>query len=396
MSEEINIMDEMKPCPHCGGQILAVARKCKHCKQWLVPQDTTSSGGEGFVMSPEAPPGAVDGGCVSAFAADWSPLPEEQMFFFQETHSFTGPEAGMAGFFPTCYHLMISNRRVLAIAKDKKGKVASNAFHLDQVKIAQTTQKTLTHFFEMVVADPGERLVNYKFGAAVKQEWVAAAVDFISRCKGGFEKTQNAMTTGQLQQASKPAAVPEKLDRGELVIIGTPPAEVFNRIQASLSGKERLLLLFVHKGCYLALTTEAVLIQKTGFAYTASFGGVRTKSFEYPLITAVDLKKGLILSHLEISAAGLTEAKNDSAWANMERENVFQFDSDDYPTMELVARKIRQLMRESRAPKAAEPAKAAEQEDIPTKIKKLAELKEAGILTPEEFQKKKDELLSRM
>ena len=28
-------MSETKICPHCGGEILAVAKKCKHCGQWL-------------------------------------------------------------------------------------------------------------------------------------------------------------------------------------------------------------------------------------------------------------------------------------------------------------------------------------------------------------------------
>ena len=35
-------------------------------------------------------------------------------------------------------------------------------------------------------------------------------------------------------------------------------------------------------------------------------------------------------------------------------------------------------------------------DDIPTQIKKLAELKEQGILTDEEFNKKKTELLNKM
>ena len=28
-------MAETKICPHCGGEILVVAKKCKHCRQWL-------------------------------------------------------------------------------------------------------------------------------------------------------------------------------------------------------------------------------------------------------------------------------------------------------------------------------------------------------------------------
>lgn len=28
-------MEEKKICPYCGGEILAVAKKCKHCGKWL-------------------------------------------------------------------------------------------------------------------------------------------------------------------------------------------------------------------------------------------------------------------------------------------------------------------------------------------------------------------------
>jgi hypothetical protein len=28
-------MEETKKCPYCGGEILATAKKCKHCKKWL-------------------------------------------------------------------------------------------------------------------------------------------------------------------------------------------------------------------------------------------------------------------------------------------------------------------------------------------------------------------------
>jgi uncharacterized membrane protein YvbJ len=28
-------MEGTKKCPYCGGEIIAAAKKCKHCKQWL-------------------------------------------------------------------------------------------------------------------------------------------------------------------------------------------------------------------------------------------------------------------------------------------------------------------------------------------------------------------------
>ena len=35
------IMEEMKVCPFCGKEILAVAKMCKYCREWL-PEDTAN------------------------------------------------------------------------------------------------------------------------------------------------------------------------------------------------------------------------------------------------------------------------------------------------------------------------------------------------------------------
>ncbi len=32
-------MEETKKCPYCGKEILAVAKKCKHCGEWLDSRD---------------------------------------------------------------------------------------------------------------------------------------------------------------------------------------------------------------------------------------------------------------------------------------------------------------------------------------------------------------------
>lgn len=32
-------MEDTKKCPYCGGEIKAVAKKCKHCGKWLVEGD---------------------------------------------------------------------------------------------------------------------------------------------------------------------------------------------------------------------------------------------------------------------------------------------------------------------------------------------------------------------
>jgi len=34
-------MEETKRCPYCGGEIMAVAKKCKHCGKWLDEVDST-------------------------------------------------------------------------------------------------------------------------------------------------------------------------------------------------------------------------------------------------------------------------------------------------------------------------------------------------------------------
>jgi hypothetical protein len=62
--------ESTKKCPYCAGEILATAKKCKHCKQWLVPPEEVLGGGEGKPMSSESPQGAVNSALLQTFLPD--------------------------------------------------------------------------------------------------------------------------------------------------------------------------------------------------------------------------------------------------------------------------------------------------------------------------------------
>lgn len=64
--------DEFKPCPLCGEQILAVAKKCRHCRAYLDPtlkaEKETPSDFERLAMPVGRPTSAIIAGYAALFA----------------------------------------------------------------------------------------------------------------------------------------------------------------------------------------------------------------------------------------------------------------------------------------------------------------------------------------
>ena len=149
----------------------------------------------------------------------------------------------------------------------------------------------------------------------------------------------------------------------------------------------------ISKDQSLAATDKRIFIIKTGIAGGQLFVGRRCKVFPYEHITSIECSKGFLTGRLQITIAGSAESKDryiDAFYA----ENAISFANNQYPKFQAVANTIRELMDAYKA-QTRSPA-IPTTESIPDQVKKLAELKDMGILTLEEFESKKAELLKRL
>jgi Bacterial PH domain/Short C-terminal domain len=126
----------------------------------------------------------------------------------------------------------------------------------------------------------------------------------------------------------------------------------------------------------LVLTDRRLLFVKEGM-----FGRGKTEDFTFDRITSVEFSKGMATADLKVLAMG--------------NESKFNVNKDDGKEMTDLIRS-----RTSRAQAVAPAAGSAQggqpAPDIPDQIRKLSELRDEGMLTEEQFEAKKADLLSRM
>lgn len=152
----------------------------------------------------------------------------------------------------------------------------------------------------------------------------------------------------------------------------------------------------------LVATESRVMVLKAGYSSGAMLGR-KAKSFRYDHISSVEYSCGALQGRVQITAPGSAEQSHGFRQADpiaafaaaSQAENVCNFPSSKRKVFQAAANLIRERVDQSHNA-AHQVAATSQPDDIPTQIKKLAELKAAGIINEDEFAQKKAELLARM
>jgi hypothetical protein len=131
--------------------------------------------------------------------------------------------------------------------------------------------------------------------------------------------------------------------------------------------------------------THITVTEDTVYICEAIFGRVKT----YPIdsISAVEVENIGVDTRLKIVMPGAVDRNN--------KENSIRFSYFDIPK-ERVQKVANTILEQRTKLKRGESPPANPDQSIPSLLKQLAALKESGVLSNEEFEAKKKELLSRM
>ena len=207
----------------------------------------------------------------------------------------------------------------------------------------------------------GLRFINSTANESNYLQSIAKLNSFVSGidclCKQNI--TQSSQPSFMAGYSSNLKATQEQLDDGETII-----ASCFGVYETKIMGADS-----GRNGVFLVTQKRVVFFGKKMFGYDM-------ESFPLAKVSAIEMSKGLMGKSITLKMSG-NDAK--MKWIN-----------DGNP--EELVNYVREHMGENTTPSPPSPAT----EDIPGQIQKLAELRDNGILTEEEFASKKKDLLAKM
>jgi hypothetical protein len=189
-------------------------------------------------------------------------------------------------------------------------------------------------------------------------------------------------------------------------------------------GGRRILAEAAGNTRYVVVSDDVVLVGSVGIV-SGSWFGKKVKSYPIDSITAVDVRQALLTAELEIVMAGAAEAGAFNSFTSRAlNENITPFPRGAFAYVQWMGNfilQIREYRRQQMRPGYAyqqpaypqhgqwdqswqgqpSPAQGAAQQaatagGIVEQLQQLAELRDKGLITAEEFEAKKRELLGRM
>lgn len=146
-------------------------------------------------------------------------------------------------------------------------------------------------------------------------------------------------------------------------------------------------------------TDRRVFVSKQGFMGGALFGKKLT-SYDYRNLTGVHLETGVISGVFALEGPGIT-SQDLSYWSQGKGDpgkapHALALVREDFDQAKAGVALLRQLIADAQQPAYAPVPSAPTPPDVPDQIRKLGELRDAGLLTTAEFESKKAELLARL
>ncbi len=149
-------------------------------------------------------------------------------------------------------------------------------------------------------------------------------------------------------------------------------------------------------GQTLVLTDRKVLIIKSGMMAGSTFGA-KVSSFDYRSISSVEVKMGPMSGAFQISGGGV-QSRDVGYWGSGKQDshkapNMVPIFRQPFSDFQKAANIIRSMASSAARPS---PQSVPAAPDPMEQLKKLGELKHAGVITAEEFEAKKAQLLERL
>jgi hypothetical protein len=147
----------------------------------------------------------------------------------------------------------------------------------------------------------------------------------------------------------------------------------------------------------LSVEGDFVVIRRKGALAKMNYGWTRgEKRIPIRAINAVQMKRpGVSNGYIQFTLGGGAESTK-GLMAATKDENSVIFRKRSLREFEAIRHYVEEQIGRASPPGAAPPPPVTPRADIPEQLRKLAELRDAGVITHEEFDAKKTDLLSRM